>query len=98
MQAAHAIARRIGDEFSVPVMLYGGAHPHGRRLAQLRRDAGYFRGEKGGAWAGVCACSSSCPLGGVCSYSRRAALPHTRSWQLQRRAFGSGFGCDERPT
>jgi glutamate formiminotransferase len=51
-QAAHAIGRRIGDEFAVPVMLYGSAHPHGRRLAQLRRDAGYFRGEKGGVWQG----------------------------------------------
>mmetsp|Transcript_19759 Transcript_19759/g.37660 ORF Transcript_19759/g.37660 Transcript_19759/m.37660 type:complete len:297 (-) Transcript_19759:245-1135(-) len=52
-EAANAIGSRIGKEFEVPVLMYGAAHAHGRRLAQIRREAGYFKGADAGEWGGA---------------------------------------------
>jgi hypothetical protein len=51
-QAAHQIGGQVGSEFNLPVLLYGSAHTSGRRLADIRRSAGYFKGSAGGLWEG----------------------------------------------
>lgn len=48
LQHAAEVARRIGQQLAVPptslpVYLYGSAHPEGRTLADIRRELGYFQ-------------------------------------------------------
>ena len=38
---------------NAPVLLYGAAHPQGRRLQDLRRQLGYFKGSQEGELNGV---------------------------------------------
>ena len=51
-QTAQLIGRRVGNELDIPVLYYGAAHQAGRRLADIRRAAGYFKGSAGGVWKG----------------------------------------------
>ena len=47
-EAARAVGAALGEgELAVPVHLYGGCHPQGRALADLRRELGYFSGQSG---------------------------------------------------
>ena len=61
---ARCLGERIGENLSVPVLLYGLASPIGVQLADLRRKYGYFREtairtdleseySRGGGWAGA---------------------------------------------
>eukprot|EP00976_Prorocentrum_cordatum_P060466 1175905-Prorocentrum_minimum.AAC.4 len=52
MQTAHQIGRQVGSDLNIPVFFYGAAHHDGRRLADIRRAAGYFKGSAGGVWEG----------------------------------------------
>jgi len=51
-ETAHQIGRQVGRELNIPVLYYGAAHHSGRRLAEIRRAAGYFKGSAGGVWEG----------------------------------------------
>lgn len=57
-QQAAALARSIAQQLgagplAVPVLTYGWAHPQQRRLDDVRRQLGYFRGAAAGSWAGA---------------------------------------------
>lgn len=62
--SAAAIATAIGGELgaSIPVYMYGAAHPAGQSLAALRRALGYFRNDPGLTSSSASATSS--PPGG----------------------------------
>lgn len=50
-RAACDIAQKLGQgPTAVPTYLYGSAHPEGRKLADIRRRLGYFKGNKEGTW------------------------------------------------
>lgn len=53
LSEAADVARSIGQvlQDSLPVFLYGAAHPQQRTLADIRRTLGYFQGAKEGRWA-----------------------------------------------
>ena len=55
MEGAELVALAIAEALAagppaVPVYLYGRASPAGKPLAQVRRELGYFDGERRGAW------------------------------------------------
>ncbi|PKI52953.1 hypothetical protein CRG98_026659 [Punica granatum] len=50
---AKAVAAEIGNQFQVPVFLYGAAHPMGKALDTIRRELDYYRPNYLGCqWAG----------------------------------------------
>lgn len=52
--AALGVAEAIAAaEPQLPVLLYGAADPQGRRLRDIRRACGYFKGAAGSTWNGV---------------------------------------------
>jgi glutamate formiminotransferase len=58
---ARTIAQHLGETHGLPSYLYGNAHPNKMRLADVRRQLGYFSASKqqGQIWAGALDSSSS---------------------------------------
>ncbi|KAK3265890.1 hypothetical protein CYMTET_25456 [Cymbomonas tetramitiformis] len=50
VELAHQIGRHVGSDFKVPVYTYGSANSSARKLADIRRQFGYFDGESKGEW------------------------------------------------
>ncbi|RLN16341.1 formimidoyltransferase-cyclodeaminase-like [Panicum miliaceum] len=51
---AKQVASDIGNDFQVPVFLYGAAHPTGKSVGAIRRELGYYRpNHMGNQWSGT---------------------------------------------
>ena len=72
-EAARAVGAALGEgELAVPVHLYGGCHPQGRALVDLRRDLGYFSGKNAPGVGAVGAGGAPKWAGGFAGYAKPA--------------------------